>query len=700
MKEIKDLFKVTGINPRLLVQCLWITALVFFFHFSVAGSPETDSLEIKLVLSENKEKPIILNKLADLYLKENPAIALQKAQLAWTLARKESLPKQEAKALLNLGRSEARLNNDSEAALNYCFEALTLFTSMQLHQEMINTLFWIGQIYYGSGDFQQAIEHLMEASHEATKIKDIRWLARISQELGVALSAVGLHDEAMSVLKNSLKYFRQLNNIRQIAETLDRLAQVYLAQEDFYHAYLNQNEALRIRKTLDSRDDIAASFYGLGHIYFKQSKLDSAYFYYRQTLNIVVKSDNHLLLARTLNGLGAIFLNYGEYERALNYLKEAELVAQIAGAVPMKRTFEMIFECYFSLRDYKNALIYKELFADINDFIFKENSQKTIGPQARYAIDEKERDLEILKKDIDNQNLAFEKQKDFKNFLVILSLLLGIIIVMYIIILRNKMQHNHQLQEINQKVVEQNGQLKELNATKDRFFSIIGHDLRSPLNSLSSFSDLLINHTNTLKPEEIKMVASNLSKSVKNLNNLLENLLMWSRSQSAGITIKKENVPIIKIVEENFLLFETIAANKKIKLSNQLPVDLYGYCDFNTTNTIMRNLLANALKFTGESGEVKVTGSSKNNYIEISVVDSGTGMDSETIANLFKIDKKQSAPGTANEKGTGLGLFLCKDFAEKNGGELTVSSELGKGSCFTFTLPQATIKEAMEAAMF
>lgn len=251
------------------------------------------------------------------------------------------------------------------------------------------------------------------------------------------------------------------------------------------------------------------------------------------------------------------------------------------------------------------------------------------------------------------------------------------------------MDKNKQLENQQNEIQAQNYELKKLNATKDKFFSILGHDLKGPINSLISFSGLLINHTERMSKDEILVVASDLDKSLKNTYSLLDNLLDWSRSQTNQIEYNFELFDIKDLINENINLFEGQAKNKSITIEKNI-FSTNVWADKNCINTVIRNLLSNAIKFTREGGKVKVSVTVLKGEVIVSVADNGIGMSKETTQNIFALDKKPGTLGTAKEKGTGLGLILCKGFIEKNKGRIWVGSEEGKGTIFSFSLPEGS----------
>ncbi len=232
-------------------------------------------------------------------------------------------------------------------------------------------------------------------------------------------------------------------------------------------------------------------------------------------------------------------------------------------------------------------------------------------------------------------------------------------------------------------------ELMQSNKTKDKFFSILAHDLRNPFITILGFSDLLITDYNELTDEERLFYVEEMKKSAEISHNLLQNLLQWSRSQTGRIEFRPTNVSLKKIITANIELSKPLAEKKCISLSTNILEDVMVYADEDMITTVIRNLLINALKFTNTNGEVKIVVTANDRFVETSVCDNGVGMDDETISKLFRLDVTHSRSGTENEAGTGLGLILCKEFIEKNGGTIFVKSELGKGSKFSFKLPKA-----------
>jgi PAS domain S-box-containing protein len=230
-------------------------------------------------------------------------------------------------------------------------------------------------------------------------------------------------------------------------------------------------------------------------------------------------------------------------------------------------------------------------------------------------------------------------------------------------------------------------QLKELNITKDKFFSIIAHDLRSPFNTILGFSQLLADNDGDFEKTETKEIAETIYSSAKKTLSLLDNLLNWAKTQTGQIKISPKRIVLSTLIQETMHSFHPIAAHKNISLHFTQSGNFEMHSDSNMLETILRNLLSNAIKFTKEGGNISLCILSNQEQVEISIIDDGVGMSAEKCKHLFKFSTNKTSVGTANEVGSGLGLLLCKEFVQKLGGEIWVESEKNKGSKFTFSIP-------------
>lgn len=248
-------------------------------------------------------------------------------------------------------------------------------------------------------------------------------------------------------------------------------------------------------------------------------------------------------------------------------------------------------------------------------------------------------------------------------------------------------ERTSELEIANEQLRRSEAQLKELNATKDKFFNIVAHDLKNPFTSLLGATELLFHNIQNMDREKIRKLAQILNDSAKSGYAILLNLLDWSRSQTGTIKIHLQLVDLKRLIEDNIAELYLNSLDKQISIISELNEDINVIADKNMLNTILRNLLSNAIKFTPRGGQVVISGEILDNKVIVSVKDNGIGISEEHIEKLFRIDSKYSRPGTEKEIGTGLGLKLSREFVEKLGGNIWVESAENKGSDFRFSIP-------------
>lgn len=254
----------------------------------------------------------------------------------------------------------------------------------------------------------------------------------------------------------------------------------------------------------------------------------------------------------------------------------------------------------------------------------------------------------------------------------------------YLVIKLKNITENIRLKILNSELEKK---IKDSDNSKEKFYSIIAHDLRNPFSSLIGFSQILIDEYSKLKEEQIKDFINLINKSSKQIYTLLENLLEWSKSQTGKIRFQPETLDLYSVINDNIALFRNATTAKNINIEIQSNTNKKVYCDYNMITTVIRNLLSNAIKFTRKNGLIQIKINFIQEKVKVSVVDSGIGVPEENIQKLFSLEDKIVTEGTESEKGSGLGLLLCKEFIEKNNGYLTVESKIGEGSDFSFYLP-------------
>lgn len=581
----------------------------------------------------------------------------------------------EVKALIELSVFRLTLVNDYEPSMSLLIRSLAIEDSLNMANEKIFTLLAMARVFEEVGDYYKSLEFLKQAQQLNDQLNKPSTQTLILNETGRVEAAHGLLDEAFESYELALEYARKLGQQGLEGDALFHLAQLRSRKKQYKEALETHKQALAIRRSINDKSNEAQSLNDIGELYILMKNQDRALANHVEALEIRQSLKDKKGLAESFNNVGVLYMEQKNFKRAISNLILALQNAQEAQAQDeLLTTYDYLSRCYKLAGDFEKALVYKESYQGIYEFIQSEkNDRQLLETQNRYTMNKMESAIHVLESDRLQRERVIDSQKKLRNFLFLVMALTTIIatLVLYLYFVKRR----------------SNQRLKDLNATKDKLFSIIGHDLKGPLNSFTAFSSLLINHADSLTKEEIKTLSIDLDKSLKNLLTLLENLLEWSRSQTGNIDFKREKFSLTSLLKENEELLKGMAQNKSINLINESKSDLEVNAHRHSINTVIRNLLSNAIKFTPQGGTIRLGVAQNNNQLVVSVTDTGVGMSSTVRQKLFMIGAKHSTLGTAKEKGTGLGLILCKDFVEKNGGTIHVESKEGSGSRFYFELP-------------
>jgi signal transduction histidine kinase len=595
-----------------------------------------------------------------------------------------------ARVLLETGLIHLTRTFNYDTAMDYFIRSLVVSDSLDHPSGKIFAYLAISDAFEEVSNYEKSLQFLEKAFELSSTMADATIHILVLNELGKINALTGNFEEAHQNYSEVLKLEETLFQPSIKADALFNLAILHDKDGEHEKSIALHKNALAIWRSLGNRLQEGRLLNEIGGVYERMKNLDRAMANYTAAQEVYQIIDQKRGIAESYNNIGALYYQQKEIQKAienLNLALSAGHSSQTKG--PVRRSYEYLSLCFEAQGNYQKALEYKDSFLAMNDFILKEESdQKLLEAQNRYVLDQKESQIDRLETVRKQREREITEQRKVRNFLFAI-IGLGIVVVLLILYLYAlKRRSNKQLKVAHARVEQQNVELQNLNATKDKFFSILGHDLKSPLNSLSSFSGLLINYFDSLSKEEIQTLARDLDKSLKNLYSLLDNLLEWARSQTGNINFTPERFDLTNVLQENKELLQTQAANKQITLHQDHTAPLIVSTHKHSITTVVRNLVANAIKFTPQGGSIKIEASEKQSEIVVSITDTGVGMSESTIQKLFRIDSKVSTVGTANEKGTGLGLVLCKDFVEKNGGRLWVESEEGKGSIFYFSIPK------------
>ncbi|HEU5290122.1 MAG TPA: tetratricopeptide repeat protein [Cyclobacteriaceae bacterium] len=597
----------------------------------------------------------------------------------------------QARILLESGLIHLTRTFNYDTAMEFFIRSLTISDSLDHPSGKIFSYLAISDVFEEVGNYEKSTQFLEKAFELSSVMPDPGIHILVLNEMGKMNSLTGNAEEALRNFEEVLSLEEKLNQPGLKADALFNIAKLHDKNGDQGRSIEFHKRALAIWRSIGNRLQEARLLNEIGGAYERMTNLDRALANYTAALEVYQIIDRKSGIAESYNNIGALYYQQKKIKEAIEILEKGLSAGRSSQTKdPVRRSYEYLSLCFEEQGDFKKALEYKESFIAMNEFIQKEESdQKLLEAQNRYVLDQKETQIERLDQVRMQREREIAEQRKVRNFLFALIglgvVVAGLILYLYLV----KRRSEKQLKVINARVEEQNIQLQSLNATKDKFFSILGHDLKSPLNSLSSFSNLLINYFDSLSKEEIQALAKDLDKSLKNLYSLLDNLLEWARSQTGNISFSPESFDLTTVLNENKDLLNTQAGNKQISIVLERTAPLTVLVHKHSITTVVRNLVSNAIKFTPAGGQIKINVLENKKDIVVSVADTGVGMSEAVIKNLFRIDSKHSTLGTANEKGTGLGLVLCKDFVEKNGGRLWVESKEGAGSVFYFTIPRS-----------
>ena len=566
-------------------------------------------------------------------------------------------------------------------------------------QTDVHLLLEAGLIAYNSGNNPEALKNYSEALQYYSNQNDIAGAANCERLLGDTYRASGNLSSALSHLKESLKLASQTSDKLLMAKILNRFSAVYFEVPDMEKSLEFANKSLELTVQLNDLNFTANNHNLIGAIFKEKKEYDRAIVHFNQSIKIHESNPEFKDLPNALNNLCSIYLTKKDYKKALE-IAERSLAESNKMGIPVyaEKASQLLSEIYFQKGDYKTALSHYQQSIGFRERIFDKIKTRQIEEiNAKYETDKKNRENEFL---LANNSLMSETIRWQNTLTIFISLVVIILLVLlYFLYISRKKQmaaftqldeKRAELHKLAETLEFSRKELEDLNTMKDRIFSIISHDLRSPLNSLQGILTLL--KTNSLNEREIKALLSTLTDRVDYTSGLLDNLLNWSRTQLEGFKINPVLVDMTELTAEVVKLLTPNANGKSITIRNSVNTIEPAFGDKDMIEMVIRNLLSNAVKFTQPGGLIAIEVGRQNGHIHYSIQDSGIGIPEESISKLFS-PIHFTTQGTAKEKGSGLGLLLCKDFVSKNGGKIWVESELGKGTRFSFTIPVAAGKK-------
>lgn len=717
-----------------MIKLISFISLVAFATV-IFGQNSIDSLKQELKLQEHSDndKVDVINQLALAYINVNNDSAIYYANISDSLSEYLSYEVGKAKSqrligVYNFNKSNydkaiehltvalelfKKHNNENEIAVCYndlglCYKntnknALALENlnkSIKYYEKTENELAYaqtttnIGIIYFNQGNYALAQKNYYDAMQIFETLNDKRGLSYCLNGIGVVYRTQGNLEKALQFYEKSLNIKNELNDKLGIASCYISIGNIHKINENKAEALSMYQNAKYILDTLGHKRGIAMCIANMAELYKINEDYNKSIDLHTEALGIFEQIGDQASVAQTLLSLGVVHSKLSDYQTALKYYNKCFEIADVSNNIDILLPLHEQYYNYYNLKNnYKKALDHFKLYNQFKDSLFnKENAKAIADLELKYSFEKERQSMELeQEKALEIHEFEIIRQKNIRNFIIVLFVLMVLLSGVMIYSYKLKQNANRLLKVQKEIISEDNLQLKELNATKNKFFSIIAHDLRSPLGSLYSLGELLWNTKDKADRQMQDELIEALVKDSKRTFDLLDNLLKWAKSSSGRIDFNPETVDITSLVMSNIDMYNGKCAAKEISLLNLVTDDLKIHADYNMLDTVLRNLVSNAIKFTPNKGKIEITASSTaDNKIALSVSDNGVGIPQEHIDTLFNMDSKFRMIGTNDESGSGLGLKLCKEFIDKNGGEISVSSELGEGTTFTIILPKAS----------
>ena len=574
----------------------------------------------------------------------------------------------------------------SENAFKYAKQALYHAVKVNDKERISMAYANLGIAYEVKSDYHHALQNLYKALEISEKLDDIKALIRIYNNIGLIYIDLKNYKQGLVFYNKALELSYKNKKERNISHLLNNIGDIYLQKNEYKKALNYFYKALIINKKINAINGIGINLTNIGICYINIKN-------YEKGIEMIYKSisnyGNSSNLYNTYNNyeLGRAYYLMSQDKKYINdknsYLdKSTSLFEEVLkdftkynSLKDIQDTHFYLSKCHKNKRNFEIALNHFEIYSTIKDSIYsKDNEKKMANLEFQREIDLKDQQIEI-------QNLSIKSETRKVYLLIVVSIavatLLGLFLFLYIYNRKN-----------NQILKEKNALISSINNQKDKFYSIIAHDLKGPFNGFLGLTELMADDIDNMSNTEIKFAASNMRSSAKNLFNLLENLLEWSRMEQNLIPFNPKEYQLESFVLDSIVTLRDNVIKKEISINTKIPSSLAIFADKNMFQAIIRNVVLNAIKFTPKKGTIDIQARQKNSNIIITVKDTGIGMCQKTINDLFKIDIKNNRVGTDNEPSTGLGLVLCKEFIEKHDGEIWAESEEGNGSTFYISFPK------------
>jgi len=709
---------------------------------SVSIVPSYDDAKKALLLAQNTANDtmivqswLVLGSNLRLRGKNDEAFAL--FQNALQLARKVEYKRGICQSIIESG-TIIYIRGKYEESGKFFFDALEVAEQEDYPELTATALNQIGKYLHTTGHFEESVSYYKRAIEIYKSNGNMLQSASVLLSLGKTYNNDGNLYMALRCYLDAYATCEKTNNYVNLADACNHLGTIYLTLEQPGKSMEYHRKALAYRVALKTPEGMANSFNNIGKVFLMENMPDSAEVYFQKALKNCEQIKYTKGKVKALNNLGKVYNLRSDYTKAKHYLLQSLDIAQKNGydagvaeaslelgntflglCLPdsAQQSFDLclkkaksanltqlyhdgywgLYQCSLSKNDRAKSLEYYILFAAAEKKLMKtEDNQRLSELRISFETEKKEKDNEVLRKDNELKEMTILHKNAFIWMFIIALFFTIAFAVMFYFRFESKKKANQRLEQLNNQITNQNREfaklnkeLEKANREKDKVFSIITHELRNPLYWFQNLTEMLSLKYATMPPEKVQKTLGALDESAKNAFHLMDNLLHWSRSRLNRITPVISEHSLEKLVLESSRMYDTILKHKNIQLITNLSEDSFIKVDADLFMCVVRNLVSNAIKFTPENGTIEINADRERQRYIISVTDSGVGIEHKHKKSIFKSETNSISVGLMNEKGSGFGLKLCKEFVKMNGGKIWIADNTEGGSCFCFTVPFA-----------
>jgi len=610
---------------------------------------------------------------------------LSLSEEALQLSKKIDYTKGQSESYLIMGDYYSDEGNRTAAITNFT-KGLILAKNIGHDELTLRITNNLASEYAYKGDIAKALQNYLEGIELAEIKKETKMLSIMNENIANLYVTQKDFDHALEYYEKVKKLNDEIGEDVNSAMSMSNLASLYADMGKLDYAMFNINRSIAILEINKVTDWLAYSYEIKGKVYLKQQKFQWALYWYHQGELLHEELEDDRGKIDLYNGMAEAYLGQGKDDLSQKYALSAfDISNKIKFVEGTQKCAKTLYNINKNKKDYAKALAFHEIYQSLSDTLQRNENKKGLTLlKTRAEYDQQKLEL------IEENKRALAKQRGLIYAAIIVLIIFAIITFFIKRAERIQKTLNKELKTKKEILEKQEAELTESNETKTKLFSIIGHDLRGPIGALQGLLQMFTD--GEMNKNEFFEFIPKLKSDVDHIYFTLNNLLTWGNSQMKGSNIKPSVVSLESLVNENINLLSEVAEGKSIKIISKLTGNTMVWSDSNQIDIVVRNLISNALKFTPDNGMITIMASEKDDLWEVSIRDTGVGMDKITVEKLFKKGSNITTYGTNNEKGTGLGLSLCKEMVEKNGGTIWAESTLRKGSTFYFTLPKAENK--------